>query len=255
MTLIDPVICEIVDSAENYVSEDVDFQSAPSMMSIELTGAANNSVKLIQHQNLTDGMTYYAGVSLWKPKQGNYELILLVQGLISGMVPMTIVVGDMNITNSIVTDDPTPPVLDITPGLPFAFTVRGRDSADNPRTEGGENFKFTVTLLHSNRTGMDGYAPPGIDTNMSWTRSTAEFKSGRPIITPRDGPGRPWREVMDRAVSEFSPNQVKCRGFQKEDCINGNYAVDVGAFSSSGWPARLSSRSDSSMLTPGRACR
>lgn len=73
--------------------------------------------------------------------------------------------GQINISNSIVTmGGNSPPVLDITPGLPFEFTVHGRDSAGNFVTRGGAEFRFVVYLVRSNRTGMGGYVPPGMES-------------------------------------------------------------------------------------------
>eukprot|EP01050_Picozoa_sp_SAG11_P003619 SAG11_NODE_209_length_12331_cov_3.126226_2_plen_551_part_00 len=118
------VVCQIVDSAMNYVSEDADYQNAPSHMSIELVqNGKNNTVVLTDQQDLASGMTYYSGISLFKPRQGNYEVKLRVDGLISGLVPMTIVTGDMNISNSVLVLDNPVPKLDVTPGIPFQFTV------------------------------------------------------------------------------------------------------------------------------------
>ena len=205
---VDTVVCEIIDSAENYVSEDADYQSSMTYLSIELVQANRNATVVYQgSQNLTAGLTYYEGITLFKPRQGNYEVIMQVDGLISGMIPMTVVVGPMNISNSIILFDPVPPILSITPGVPFQFTVRARDSADNYRMEGNDLFRASVHLRQANRSV---FGVSDMDQNCS------------------DRSGRTWREVMSSSVELFRPESVRCKGFNRDECATGKYATDVG---------------------------
>jgi hypothetical protein len=189
LTFIDMILVEIVDSAENYVSEDAVYQSATSYISFELVRTGqNNTVIAHRSQNLTAGITFYDSISITKPSQGNYEVMLAVDGLVTGMVPLTIVTGAINMSNVVVTYNPLPPQVDISPGLPFLFTIRGRDSADNYRAEGGNVFRFRVEM----RECTSGGGPPNC--------TTANFRS----------------------------EAVLCNGNNKEECNAEKYFDDIG---------------------------
>ena len=80
-----------------------------------------------------------------KPRVGNYEATMWVDGLDDFRLPVTIIQGEVNISNCIVSES-LDKKLNVTLGMPLVFHINTRDSADNARIEGGEIFRVRTTL-------------------------------------------------------------------------------------------------------------
>lgn len=155
MTGVDLIVVEIIDDAGNYVSEDAVYQSAQVDLQVQLIAGGGNRTTVYQsYSNLERGATFFQGISLLKPKVGNYEAVIEVAGLDVFYLPITIIQGLGNITNCVISDT-LRQELNVTNGLPFVFHINSRDSADNSRIEGGEQFRVRTTMLEASDAPAD----------------------------------------------------------------------------------------------------
>ena len=145
ITALDLIVIEIVDRAGNYVSEDALYQDALVNLDLELVTSGNRTSVYTTGENLVKGQTFFEEIQIMKPRVGNYEATMWVDGLDDFRLPVTIIQGEVNISNCIVSES-LDKKLNVTLGMPLVFHINTRDSADNARIEGGEIFRVRTTL-------------------------------------------------------------------------------------------------------------
>jgi hypothetical protein len=145
--VVKTVNCEIRDISGNYVSQDDIYDSAMAHASVyKVIRNGNDTQVMSASKNLTMGRAYFDSATLFKPAVGNYMVRLIVDGLVFDELPLTIITGRTNFSNSIIAFSPQPR-LAITPGTSLYFQVRTRDSADNYRMDGGQFIRARIEML------------------------------------------------------------------------------------------------------------
>ena len=132
ITALDLIVIEIVDRAGNYVSEDALYQDALVNLDLELVASGNRTSVYTAGENLVKGQTFFEEIQIMKPRVGNYEATMWVDGLDDFRLPVTIIQGEVNISNCIVSES-LDKKLNVTLGMPLVFHICLLYTSPSPR--------------------------------------------------------------------------------------------------------------------------